>query len=115
MHHQKFDKIILAHHNYIPIQCIMFHRSLFEKYGGLDESLDALEDWDLWVRYSLFTDFLFVNKTTSIYRVPHNASQNQERQKKLDDALIVVRNKHKNYIQKLSIYEIAQLYENKCK
>lgn len=115
VHHQKFDKIILAHHNYIPIQCIMFHRSLFEKYGGLDESLDALEDWDLWVRYSLFTDFLFVNKTTSIYRVPHNASQNQERQKKLDDALIVVRNKHKNYIQKLSIYEIAQLYENKCK
>lgn len=112
VHKQEFNKIILCHHNYIPIQAIMFEKSLFNEYGGLDESLDALEDWDLWVRYSLHTDFTCVKKTTSIYRVPHNRAINAERQKALDDALVVVRNKHKNYIQKISVYDVAKMYEN---
>lgn len=112
VHKQKFDKIVLCHHNYIPIQCIMFERALYEKYGGFDETLDALEDWDLWVRYSLHTDFMYVEKTTSIYRVPYNEAQSAERQKKLDQALEVVREKHKNYMQGVSVYALAKLYED---
>lgn len=112
VHKQEFDKIMLCHHNYIPIQTIMFEKSLFNEFGGLDESLDALEDWDLWVRYSLHTDFTCVRKTTSIYRVPYNKAINAERQKALDDALVVVRNKHKKYIQKISVYDVAKMYES---
>ena len=104
---------MLCHHNYIPIQTIMFEKKLFEEYGGLDESLDALEDWDLWVRYSLHTDFTCIKKTTSIYRVPYNRKENEKRQKALDEALIVVRNKHKDYIQRISVYDIAVMYERK--
>ena len=111
IHKQKFDKVILCHHNYIPIQCIMFENSLFEEYGGLDESVDALEDWDLWVRYSLHTDFAFVFKTTSLYRVPFEMGISKERQKTLDDALKIMREKHKGYIQTVSVYDIANLYE----
>lgn len=110
-HKTKFNKAELCHHNYIPIQCIMFEKSLFESYGGLDESLDALEDWDLWVRYSLHTDFDCVEKTTSIYRVPQVKAINDKRQKDLDDALIVVREKHKSYIQSVSVYDVAMMYE----
>ena len=110
VHTQEFNKIILCHHNYIPIQTIMFEKSLFEEYGGLDESLDALEDWDLWVRYSLHTDFTCVKKTTSIYRVPFNRKISSERQKELDEALAVVREKHKGYIQNISVYELADMY-----
>ena len=110
IHKQEFNKIILCHHNYIPIQAIMFEKSLFEQYGGLDESLEALEDWDLWVRYSLHTDFTCVKKTTSIYRVPHNKAVSAVRQKVLDEALKIVREKHKNYIQKISVYDIAMMY-----
>ena len=110
VHKQEFNKIILCHHNYIPIQSIMFEKSLFEEYGGLDESLDALEDWDLWVRYSLHTDFTCVKKTTSIYRVPFNKKISSERQKDLDEALAVVREKHKGYIQNISVYELADMY-----
>lgn len=105
---QSFDKFILCHHNYIPIQCIMFEKNLFEKYGGLDEATDALEDWDMWVRYSLHTDFEFILKTTSIYRVPANKEISAERQKKLDAALIYMREKHKSYFQRFSVYDIAQ-------
>ena len=112
-HKEEFNKIMLCHHNYMPIQAIMFEKSLFEEYGGLDESLDALEDWDLWVRYSLHTDFTCVKKTTSIYRVPHNRKDNAGRQKALDEALAVVRNKHKSYIQTASVYDIAMIYD-KC-
>lgn len=111
IHKQAFDKVMLCHHNYIPIQCIMFEKSLFEEYGGLDETLDALEDWDLWVRYSLHTDFGFVDKTTSIYRVPHNRKINAERQKALDEALVRVREKHKGYEQTISVNEIAKFYD----
>lgn len=107
IHKQGFNKMILAHHNYIPIQCIMFKKELFLLYGGLDESLDALEDWDLWVRYSLYTDFKFVSKTTSLYKVPYEREDNRERQQVLDETLKIVREKHKKYIQKVSIYELA--------
>lgn len=110
-HKQAFDRIMLCHHNYIPIQAIMFERTLFEQYGGFDESLDALEDWDMWVRYSLHTDFTCVPKTTSIYRTPFDKRINAERQKALDDALVVVRNKHKSYMQNISVYDIAMMYQ----
>lgn len=111
VHHQPFDRIMLCHHNYIPIQCIMFSRELFDLYGGLDENVDALEDWDLWVRYSLYTDFVYVEKTTSVYRVPYDTAQKKARQKALNDALEIMREKHKGYMQKISVCDIAKLYE----
>ena len=110
-HTQEFNRAMLCHHNYIPIQCIMFEKELFEQYGGLDESLDALEDWDLWVRYSLHTDFTCVKKTTSIYRVPSSVIKNLKRQSVLDEALKTVRIKHKGYIQTASVYDFATSIE----
>lgn len=112
IHKQTFSRMLLCHHNYIPIQCIMFEKSLFLEYGGLDETLDSLEDWDLWVRYSLHTDFICVKKTTSEYRVPFKREINASRQKALDDALKVVREKHKDYSPvTVSVYDMAMLAE----
>lgn len=111
IHTQTFDRMQLCYHNYIPIQAIMFEKALFEEYGGLDESLDALEDWDLWVRYSCHTDFECVEKTTSIYRVPRDRRVNASRQKDLDEALKRVRKKHMGYAQNLSAYDLAMMYE----
>ncbi len=115
IHKTRFEKIELCYHNYIPIQCIMFEKSLFEEHGGFDESLDSLEDWDLWVRYSLYTDFDCIEKTTSIYRVPHVRLINEKRQKELDDALVVVREKHKSYMQHISVYDVAMMYQNQIR
>lgn len=94
---QKFNRSLLFYHNYIPIQCVLFEKSLFNEYGGLDESLDAMEDWDLWVRYACHTDFEYVEKVTSLYKVPYKAEQSVERQKVLDNAIKKVREKHKDY------------------
>ena len=112
VHKQPFSRIVLCHHNYIPIQSIMFEKALFEKYGGLDETVDALEDWDMWVRYSLHTDFEFVLKTTSVYRVPAIREISERRQKELDDALLFMREKHKGYMQQVSVYDVARMYES---
>lgn len=56
--------------NYLPIQCILFKRTLFEERGGFDESLEYLEDWNLWIRYAYANEFKYIRKTTSLYRVP---------------------------------------------
>lgn len=111
MHEQSYNPLILCHHNYIPIQAIMFEKNLFEEYGGMDESVDALEDWDLWLRYSMHTDFACVEKTTSIYRVPHSKTLDKKRQKELDDALVGMREKHKSYVRMISAYDVAMMYE----
>jgi GT2 family glycosyltransferase len=85
-HYQRFDRLTLWHHNYLPIQAVMFHRSLFERHGGFAEDMDQLEDWNLWTRYTLEDDFLLVEKTTSKYRVPAAARVAAERQALLDRA-----------------------------
>lgn len=85
-HHQPFDRITLWHHNYLPIQAVMFHRSLYEAHGGFAEDMDQLEDWNLWTRYTLGDDFLLVPRTTSKYKVPAAARIAAERQQLLDAA-----------------------------
>ena len=64
------------------------------------------------MRYSLYTDFTWVEKTTSMYRVPFDKKTNEKRQENLDEALAVVREKHKKYIQHISVYDIAVMFEN---
>ncbi len=86
VHRQPFDRLTLWHHNFLPIQAVLFHRSLYERHGGFAEDMDQLEDWNLWTRYTLDDDFLLVDKTTSKYRVPASAREAASRQALLDDA-----------------------------
>jgi hypothetical protein len=81
-----FDRITLWHENYLPIQAVCFHRSLYERHGGFAEDMDQLEDWNLWTRYTLQDDFVHVEKTTSKYRVPDDSREAAERQARFDAA-----------------------------
>jgi GT2 family glycosyltransferase len=65
-----FDRSKLLNTNYIPLQSILLNRVLYQRYGGFDESLKDLEEWDLLLRYSCRNDFLFIEKTTSLLRTP---------------------------------------------
>lgn len=107
-HKQSFNKILLFHHNYLPIQCIMFEKDIYLEEGGIDESLDVLEDWDLWVRYACKNDFLYVEKVTSKYRVPQDAVKSEDRQKLFDDALVILRKKHSEYSSKVNVLQTAE-------
>jgi GT2 family glycosyltransferase len=85
-HWHPFDRLTLWHHNTLPIQAVLFHRSLYERYGGFAEDMDQLEDWNLWTRYTLEDEFVLVEKTTSKYRVPASAREAAARQALLDRA-----------------------------
>ncbi|HEV3241029.1 MAG TPA: glycosyltransferase family 2 protein [Casimicrobiaceae bacterium] len=85
-HRHPFDRLTLWHHNIFPIQAVLFHRSLYERYGGFAEDMEQLEDWNLWTRYTLEDDFVLVEKTTSKYRVPATAREAAARQTLLDRA-----------------------------
>ncbi len=83
---EPFSRVAMWHHNYIPIQALVFHRRLYEKNGGFAEDMDQLEDWNLWTRYTIDESFVQVRKLTSKYRVPSEVQVSMERQKKLDEA-----------------------------
>lgn len=92
-----FNRLELLHHNLFPIQAVMFDRSVYTELGGLDERMDALEDWDLWVRYATKYAFHQVYKTTSIYRVPADSEVADDRRRRLEGALSAARQKQTRY------------------
>ena len=109
IHRQPFSRGVLWHHNYFPIQAVLFQRQLFLDHGGFDSSLDNLEDWNLWVRYSLKNDFELVPKVTSLYRVPNDVNKALQRQSVLDDYYAKAQAKHAELRVELSPTEIIQI------
>jgi hypothetical protein len=85
-HSQPFSRITMWQRNFLPIQTVLFHRSLYERHGGFDEDMDQLEDWNLWTRYTLCDDFVMIPKVTSKYRVPAEGGEATKRQRSLDAA-----------------------------
>lgn len=83
---QEFDHKVLQHHNFLPIQAVLFERSLFTERGGFEEDMEALEDWVLWNKYAVGNDFAYVKKTTSMYRVPASAEAATRRMEVLTHA-----------------------------
>lgn len=47
----RIDRFSMCQNCRIPIQTVLFRRSLFEQFGGLIETLDAHEDWGMWLKY----------------------------------------------------------------
>lgn len=115
-HRQPFNRLVLMHHNYFPIQTVMFKREIYDDLGGIDPDLEVLEDWDLWLKYALKYDFLYVEKLTSMYRIPSGISHNAERQQLFDKYLNIVREKHLNKkfeINMASIFKDAEYLLNR--
>jgi hypothetical protein len=49
---ETFNREKLLQQNFIDLNAVAHRRVLFERYGGFDESLDRLTDWDLALRYT---------------------------------------------------------------
>ena len=111
-HRQPFNRLTLWHHNFLPIQTVLFHRDLYERYAGFAEDMDQLEDWNLWTRYTLEDDFVLVEKTTSKYRVPAGARDAAGRQERLDRAYQDAVNRQREMRVTLSPRQISQMAED---
>lgn len=96
---QEFCRETLLHHNFMPIQSVLFRRSLFDKFGGFDVSLDALEDWVLWVKYSSKKPFHYVEKMTSLFRTPFDMGVRAQRHEILHKAYPYAKKKQKEILE----------------
>lgn len=47
----RIDRFSMCQSCRIPIQTVLFRRSLYERCGGLIETLNAHEDWGMWLKY----------------------------------------------------------------
>ncbi len=102
-HRQPFNRLVLLHHNFFPIQCVLFSKELYNELGGIDPELEVLEDWDLWLKYALKYDFIYIEKVTSIYRVPAEREHHHSRQIMFDKYLKIVRDKYASQQTQLPI------------
>jgi GT2 family glycosyltransferase len=90
-HNRPYKKERLLIENFIPIQSIIFRKSLFDKLGGFNSDLTYLEDWNLWARYAEMGDFVFTPRVTSLYITPHDSKTRRTRQGELHAAYESVR------------------------
>jgi glycosyltransferase involved in cell wall biosynthesis len=56
------------HQNFIPLHCVLFHRSCLAAVGGFDEDLRRLEDWDFLLRLSWAFPMRHLRVVTGEYR-----------------------------------------------
>jgi hypothetical protein len=110
-HAEPFDRLTLWHHNYLPIQTVLFHRRLYERHGGLDPQMDQLEDWNLWTRYTLQDEFTMVPRTTSKYRVPADGDEAARRQDVLDQAYVQAIERQREMRASLSPRDVVAMAE----
>lgn len=52
LRHEVFDFQKLCQGNFIDLNAFAHRKELVERYGGFDENLDRLQDWDLILRYT---------------------------------------------------------------
>lgn len=103
-----FNRILLCYMNIFPIQCVLFSRELYDKYGGFNEELDVLEDWDLWLRYAAHEKFAFENSVTSIYYTPFRNKKKTSRDQQLQKAGQAVCANYQEYMLKMTAQEVNE-------
>ena len=102
------NRLHMFRSNLLPIQCVMFARTVFLEHGGFDVELDTLEDWNLWLRYLGATGgFAYLDKTTSRYRVPLDATIFAARRAKLDADYAVAVKKAQSIAFRATVGDLA--------
>ncbi len=73
-----YDRLLL--NNYIHAMSPLVPRAALTELGGFDETLRALEDWELWLRLGARFAFHHVLRATADYRVRMGAVNNTTRE-----------------------------------
>lgn len=77
---ESFHSTLIEDGNWLAPCSVIFHKSLAEAAGLFDESLRAVEDWDMWIRLSENKPFVGLQEALVKYRRHgNNMSQDPER------------------------------------
>ena len=69
---KKFNRKKLLEKNFIDINSFVHEKDLYEKYGGFDEDLTRLVDWDLIIRYTKENKPVHVKKVLVNYTIDNS-------------------------------------------
>ena len=86
-----FDEI-LRWKKYLPQSSCFFRKSLWDKVGGLDESLHFQMDFDLWLRFAQITSFHGIDEILS-YDLHHDEAKTVSKsfhKKRLSEYILVL-------------------------
>ncbi|MEG2404286.1 MAG: glycosyltransferase, partial [Oscillospiraceae bacterium] len=84
MHFDRVDNLTMCQTCQIPIQSAMFKKTMFLKYGGLREDINANEDWTMWLKYlahgtRINKQHVDIDRATSIFVLPASEALLKER------------------------------------
>lgn len=74
---------VLLIQNGFPLHAAMVRKRAIDKVDGFDESLRALEDWDLWVRLAHEHRFAYLDAIVAKYRIVEGSVSHQYVQKNI--------------------------------
>lgn len=89
-----FNRKNLEQANFIDLGVFIHKKKLFAKYGGFDENLKRLVDWDLIVRYTKERDAFFIPRVCLDYQDDQKASDRISVRESFVKALTAIRSKH---------------------
>lgn len=95
----EFDFIALKFGNYIDLGVFVHAKKLYLEYGGFDEKLKRLVDWDLILNYTRHYQPIFIDKCVLVY----NDTEDKSRISNTEDvatAKSYILKKHKIHIQR---------------
>ena len=76
-----FDRLLLR--NNIVASSVMIRREMIDQVGFFDESLEACENWDLWIRIARVAPIDFIDTALTFYRIHQgNMSKNIDKMRR---------------------------------
>lgn len=94
--------------NYITMDSVLMRKVCIEKVGGFDESLPALQDYELWLRISLQYKIKYVDELLCYYTL-HSNSISSKREN-YHWAFVKIAKKHEiNFIKKAGRIKLRRL------
>jgi glycosyltransferase involved in cell wall biosynthesis len=64
--------------NFVWFSSAVVRRTCLETFGGLDESFEMGNDWDMWLRISTRFEFAYVDEPLVSYRVGHEGQMSKK-------------------------------------
>jgi glycosyltransferase involved in cell wall biosynthesis len=87
--HKGYILEALVRSNFISTSSVMIERQIFLDFGGFEESLRSIEDWDLWIRIASRHEAAYIDEPLLGYRV-HPTSTSRNSRATLPNHFIVI-------------------------
>jgi len=99
-HKSFWGRYLIKITTFIPHQAVFIKKSVFDRYGGFDETLTSKMDPEMWMRIRNKTEWSFYNRIICNYRVHQEAqSSSKENERENQKNLLEVQKRYLNFIE----------------